>query len=73
MFILAVKDQSVMENIKADKKNLLLNILILWTINLTKNLTEYWTKEYVWVIKFTKQMKYDFKKILYVPKKTCKH
>lgn len=55
--------QSVMENIKAGEKNLLLNfIIILWTINLTKNLTEHWTNAYVLVIKFTKQMKFDFKK-----------
>lgn len=58
--------QSVMENIKAGEKNLFLNfIIILWTINLTKNLTEHWTKEYVLVIKFTKQMKFDFKKYQY--------
>lgn len=53
--------QSVMENIKAGEKNLLLNFII-WTINLTKNLTEHWTNAYVLVIKFTKQMKFDFKK-----------
>lgn len=58
--------QSVMENIKAGEKNLLLNfIIILWTINLTKNLTEHWTNAYVLVIKFTKQMKCDFKKCWY--------
>lgn len=54
--------QSVMENIKAGEKNLLLNFIILWTINLTKNLTEHWTNAYVLEIKFTKQMKFDFKK-----------